>query len=116
MPRARSAVLQGLGEVYEEQYVAAASGMPQAEDKDNTVRQEARSLMKELFSKLDALSHFHFAPKPVVEEMSVRADVPALAMEEVAPQVEGLCLHNDCKRCLSVQMCLPWPWRKWLLR
>ncbi len=44
-------------------------------------------LQQELFAKLDALSHFHFAPKPVVEDMAVRAEVPALAMEEVAPQV-----------------------------
>lgn len=87
-------MLQGLGEVYEEEYVAAAHGVPTAEDKDNTVRKEARTLMKELFAKLDALSHFHFAPKPVVEEMSVRADVPALAMEEVAPQVRMLALYR----------------------
>lgn len=83
--------------MYQEEYVAAASGVQSAEGKDDTVRQEARQLMKQLFAKLDALSHFHFAPKPVIEEMSVRADVPALAMEEIAPQV--------C--CLSACMLFP---------
>ncbi|KAL0024355.1 hypothetical protein WJX79_002946 [Trebouxia sp. C0005] len=79
---------KGLGDIYEEEFVAAtASGASTAVDKQDAVRQEAKNLMKELFGKLDALSHFHYAPKPVIEEMQVRADVPALAMEEVAPQV-----------------------------
>lgn len=47
--------------------------------------QEAKQLFGELCGKLDALSHFHFAPKPVVEELVVKAEVPALAMEEALP-------------------------------
>ncbi|BDA50529.1 probable U3 small nucleolar ribonucleoprotein protein MPP10 at C-terminar half [Coccomyxa sp. Obi] len=78
---------KGLGEIYEEEYVRAAAGGAATQDRDEKVRAEARSLVKALFAKLDALSHFHFAPKPVIEDLSVRADVPALAMEEVAPQV-----------------------------
>ncbi|KAL3145791.1 hypothetical protein ABBQ38_015168 [Trebouxia sp. C0009 RCD-2024] len=79
---------KGLGELYEEEFVAATTaGASTAVDKHDAVRREARVLMKELFGKLDALSHFQYAPKPVIEEMQVRADVPALAMEEVAPQV-----------------------------
>jgi len=35
--------------------------------------------------KLDALTHFHFAPKPVVEDLNVRSDVAAVVMEEAAP-------------------------------
>ncbi len=38
-----------------------------------------------MIAKLDALSHFHFAPKPVVEDLTVRTDVAAVAMEEAAP-------------------------------
>ena len=77
--------MQGLGELYEEEYQAAAGNV--AEDKEEPLRAEAKALLKGLFLKLDSLSHFSFAPKPIVEDMSVRADVPALAMEEVAPQV-----------------------------
>ena len=67
--------------------MAAATAGAATSDRDEKVRAEARALAKLLFAKLDALSHFHYAPKPVLEELSVRADVPALAMEEVAPQV-----------------------------
>jgi len=31
-----------------------------------------------LVGKLDALTHFHFAPKPVVEDLNVRSDVAAV--------------------------------------
>jgi Mpp10 protein len=72
--------------VYEEEYVRAVSGTA-AEDRNDSVRSEAKALLKALFAKLDALSHFHFAPRPVVEELVVRADVPAVLMEEAAPQV-----------------------------
>lgn len=80
---------QGLGEIYEEDYVRAA-GSGAAPDADEGVRAEARSLTKLLFAKLDALSHFQYAPKPYLEDLTVRADVPALAMEEVAPQARYL--------------------------
>ena len=102
--------LQGLGDIYEEEFVVAtASGASTAVDKQDAVRQEAKNLMKELFGRLDALSHFHYAPKPVIEEMQVRADVPALAMEEVAPQVGMLamcCLAAEAHiTCCAVLCC-----------
>ncbi len=46
-----------------------------------------RAQFKDLCAKLDRLSHLHFAPKPTLEDVVVRVEVPALAMEEVAPQV-----------------------------
>ena len=61
------------------------------EDKDEKARNEARLVLKTLFAKLDALSHFHFAPKPIIKDMTVQREVPALAMEEVAPQVRLQC-------------------------
>ncbi len=77
---------QGLGELYAEEYVAAAAGGA-AEDRHAGARAEARGLAAALAARLDALSHFHFAPRPVVEDLTVRQAVPALALEEVAPQV-----------------------------
>lgn len=76
---------KGLAELYEADYMqktglASASTTPADE-----IRKEATQLFKALCIKLDALSHFHFTPKPVIEDMAMRPDVPALAMEEVAP-------------------------------
>jgi U3 small nucleolar ribonucleoprotein component len=99
------AALQGLGEIYEEEYVAAAAGGATTDDRDEKVRNEARALVKLLFAKLDALSHFHYAPKPVIEDLSVRADVPALAMEEVAPQVRAPARTCTCARCSIPRAC-----------
>lgn len=103
---------KGLAELYEESFLrqadkaqASARGLrpfapgtmrrapaspPQglaagADDRDEPVRREARQLFRELCARLDALSHFVFAPKPVVEDLEVRANLPAIAMEEVLP-------------------------------
>jgi hypothetical protein len=63
--------VQGLGEVYEAEYVKAATGFS-APDKQDRVRQEATALFKALCAKLDALSSFSYTPKPFVTEMEVR--------------------------------------------
>ena len=80
---------KGLGDIYADEYVkqkAAAEGRASGlEEKEDPLVVEARSLFKALTTKLDALSHFHFAPKPVMEEMAVKVDAPALEAEEVAP-------------------------------
>ncbi|KAG6476474.1 hypothetical protein ZIOFF_065716 [Zingiber officinale] len=65
---------KGLAEIYEEKY-AQKTGLAPA----------LLSASDKLKIELDALSHFHFAPKPVIEDMSIQVNVPALAMEEVAP-------------------------------
>lgn len=76
---------KGLAEVYEEEY-AQQTGLASAPVSFNDeLKTEASKLFKTLCLKLDALSHFHFAPKPVVEDMAIQANVPALAMEEIAP-------------------------------
>ncbi|KAF8071236.1 ceeh-2 [Scenedesmus sp. PABB004] len=82
--RRAAAAPQGLGELYESEYVAKVSGAA-APDKAEPLRRQAAALFKALCAKLDALSSFAYTPKPVVEELEVRSDVAALSMEEVAP-------------------------------
>eukprot|EP00879_Flechtneria_rotunda_P007579 GHRR01007950.1.p1 GENE.GHRR01007950.1~~GHRR01007950.1.p1 ORF type:complete len:537 (+),score=268.55 GHRR01007950.1:389-1999(+) len=77
---------QGLGEVYESEYVQQATGFT-APDKQEPLRAQAKALFQALCAKLDALSSFIYTPKPVIQELEVRSDVAALALEEVAPLV-----------------------------
>ncbi|KAF3954514.1 hypothetical protein CMV_020151 [Castanea mollissima] len=76
---------KGLAEVYEEEYVQQTNLNSAPLSFKDEQKKEASMLFKKLCLKLDALSHFHFAPKPVIEDMSIQANVPALAMEEIAP-------------------------------
>ncbi|XP_065875461.1 M phase phosphoprotein 10 [Euphorbia lathyris] len=76
---------KGLAEVYEEEYVQKTNPAAAPLTFSDERKKEASLLFKQLCLKLDALSHFHFAPKPVIEDMSIQANVPALAMEEIAP-------------------------------
>ena len=80
----------GLGELYEREYLKKALGYDVDAAEKETEEEKARNEMKALFanlcSKLDALSNYHFAPRPVAQEAEVRAvTTPAIAMEEVLP-------------------------------
>eukprot|EP00934_Nitzschia_sp_Nitz4_P009426 Nitzschia sp. Nitz4//scaffold170_size48074//7445//9766//NITZ4_007101-RA/size48074-processed-gene-0.18-mRNA-1//-1//CDS//3329538628//9416//frame0 len=80
----------GLGELYEREYLKKALGYDKDAAEKETEEDKAKDEMKRLFanlcSKLDALSNYHFAPRPVAEEAEVRTSTaPAIAMEEVLP-------------------------------
>lgn len=80
----------GLGELYEREYLKKALGYDKDAAEKETEEDKAKDEMKRLFanlcSKLDALSNYHFAPRPIAEEAEVRpATAPAIAMEEVLP-------------------------------
>ena len=79
-----------LGELYEREYLKKATGFDKDAVEKETEEEKARSEMKMLFtnicSKLDALSNYHFAPRPVADEVDVKTTkTPAIAMEEVLP-------------------------------
>jgi len=73
----------GLGELYEQDYVRAVTGV--VDDRDAPVRELATAQFKALSAALDALSHGHYRPVPNIEEVTVKVDVPAILMEEAAP-------------------------------
>lgn len=79
-----------LGELYEREYLKKAIGYDkdavEKETEEEKVKNEMRTLFANLCSKLDALSNYHFAPRPVADEADVRqVSKPAIAMEEVLP-------------------------------
>ncbi|KAJ9568273.1 hypothetical protein OSB04_004239 [Centaurea solstitialis] len=86
---------KGLGELYADEYAQKTGLVSQALSFSDEQKKEASLLFKKLCLKLDALSHFHFTPKPVIEDMSIQTNVPALAMEEVSTLLEtSHIIHN----------------------
>jgi U3 small nucleolar RNA-associated protein MPP10 len=73
----------GLGELYEQDYVRAVTGV--VDDRDAPIRELATAQFKALIAALDALSHGHYRPVPNIEDVTVKVDVPAILMEEAAP-------------------------------
>lgn len=84
-----------LAQVYEEEYLKQKGDMESSnnapgmldeedEDKPETV-DEIKSRMKELFAKLDTLTHYHYTPQALNPEVKVVRNLPTISMEEVAP-------------------------------
>ncbi|RHY26147.1 hypothetical protein DYB32_007844 [Aphanomyces invadans] len=75
---------EGLGEIYEKEYMKTAMGF---EDNSELKKEqeEIDVMFQKLCWKLDALTNFHFTPKPIVREMHVTPAAPAITMEEAVP-------------------------------
>ncbi|KAJ8872379.1 hypothetical protein PR048_025983 [Dryococelus australis] len=78
-----------LAEVYEQEYLKQRESQnPEAEEKpeeEPESHKEIKKMMSSLFVKLEALSNFHYTPKPVAPDIQVVSNIPAITIEEVAP-------------------------------
>jgi U3 small nucleolar RNA-associated protein MPP10 len=81
---------KSLAELYEDEYLksvekASAKPVGVVEEKKSKDQEEVLRRFAHLAYKLDALSNFHFTPKPVIPEMAVKENVAAIRMEEIIP-------------------------------
>lgn len=79
---------QSLAEIYEEEHVKKANPdayVSQADEKLRRDEEEIKNMWKEVSAKLDALTSWHYKPKPAAPTLTVVADVATVAMEDAQP-------------------------------
>lgn len=79
---------QSLAELYEEEHVKSTNPDTYVSKSDEKLRQEEREveqLWRDVSGKLDALSSWHYRPKPAAPSLTVVADVAAVSMEDAQP-------------------------------
>ncbi|KHJ48422.1 hypothetical protein D918_01693 [Trichuris suis] len=72
-----------LSQIYEQEYLKKTEKLEV--ERQCPAHEEIRQLLKDLFFKLDALTNFHYTPRPPVPEFAVVSNMPSIVMEEVAP-------------------------------
>lgn len=82
---------RGLAEMYEEEHLRKTD--PNFVDiKDEKLKKEhaeIEAMWKSVSGKLDALSSWHYKPKPAAPSLEVRVDAPAIEMEDARPTAGG---------------------------
>ncbi|KAK0702584.1 Mpp10 protein-domain-containing protein [Apiosordaria backusii] len=79
---------QSLAEIYEEKHIKESNPdayVSQADEKTRKDEEEIKQMWKDISARLDALSSWHYKPKPVAPTLTVVADVATVAMEDAQP-------------------------------
>ncbi|XXH03361.1 hypothetical protein Hte_009759 [Hypoxylon texense] len=79
---------QSLAEMYEEEHVKNAnpdSYVSKADEKLRKEEKEIEQMWKEVSANLDALTSWHYKPKPAVPSLTVVSDVATISMEDAQP-------------------------------
>jgi len=79
---------QSLAEIYEEEHTKKVNPdayVSQTDEKMRRDEEEIGRMWKDISAKLDALSSWHYKPKPAAPTLTVVADVATVAMEDAQP-------------------------------
>ncbi|KAK1750839.1 U3 small nucleolar ribonucleoprotein complex, subunit Mpp10 [Echria macrotheca] len=79
---------QSLAEIYEEEHVKKSNPdayVSQADEKLRRDEEEIKGMWKDISARLDALSSWHYKPKPSAPTLTIVADVATVAMEDAQP-------------------------------
>ncbi|ESZ92353.1 putative U3 small nucleolar ribonucleoprotein mpp10 [Sclerotinia borealis F-4128] len=79
---------QSLAEIYEEEHVKNTNPdtfVSKTDEKVQAQEKEVENLWKEVCAKLDALSSWHYKPKPAAPSLTVVGDVATISMEDAQP-------------------------------
>ena len=80
---------QGLGEIYADEFMAKSARVEAKEGDDENIT-NIKGLFHKICRQLDALSHFHYTPRPIVEEGNVAKEaLPSISLEDVTPTTES---------------------------
>ncbi|KAI9686520.1 MAG: U3 snoRNP protein [Bathelium mastoideum] len=78
---------QGLAEEYEQEHLRRTD--PNFVDvRDEKLKKEHReieAMWKDVSARLDALSNWHYKPKPVASNLEIRVDAPTITLEDARP-------------------------------
>lgn len=79
---------KGLAEIYEEEHLKKTNPdtyISKADEKLKREEEEVIGMWRDICAKLDALSSWHYKPKPAAPTINVVSDVAAVAMEDAQP-------------------------------
>jgi U3 small nucleolar RNA-associated protein MPP10 len=86
----------GLGQIYENEYMEknTSSSKSSNTDKLDANKEEIKELFNIINKQLDALSHFHYTPKPVVNDINItsiknRSSIRSILIENINPTSES---------------------------
>ncbi|KAI9678128.1 MAG: U3 snoRNP protein [Caeruleum heppii] len=79
---------QSLADIYEREHLEKVDPLGQRDVRDEKLQKEHReieALWADISAKLDALSNWHYKPKPPKANINIVTDVPTIAMEDARP-------------------------------
>ena len=83
---------QSLADIYEAEHLENVDPEGYVSKRDERLKEEQEAIKKlwaDVSAKLDALSSWHYKPKPPEANINVVADVPTISMEDARPNAGG---------------------------